>query len=177
MTLATKTNRRGWNFTPEHQRMARSKVRPESNRANGAKGWAASVAKYGVSWASKQLAAYRRANPSSIMISVMDWLTEFCVSYDVEVQIGTPHGAVYADLVVPDFGLIIEVDSTTFHASHHQLHGEDRAAKDAYKDQVFAQRGWLVLRLSEVDIKSGAAKDTIDLALHSKRAMQPRGDA
>lgn len=163
----TKTNRRGWHFTPEHQRAARARVKPESNRANGAKGWAACAARFGSGWAGQKAADWRRANPNRPTRIVMDWLNEFCVSFELEVRITD----VYADIVCKDFGLLIEIDGEYWHSS------EERQARDAFKDQVFARAGWLVLRLAEADIKSGEAKTQLDYALHNSMAIWRNGGA
>lgn len=151
--------RRGSHFTPEFQRAARAKVKRESLQRAGAAGWASCAARYGNAWAGQVAAAWRRDHPSSLERQVSDWLHEFCVAFEREVAVD----GVYADFVVADFGLVVEVDGARWH-------GQERQAQDAFKDDVFAKHGYHVLRLLEADIKSGAAHAQLDQALHGTEA-------
>lgn len=157
---------RGWNFTPEHQRKARAAVRPESNRANGARGFAATAARYGRDFAIRASAQWRRESPNRLEQLVMHWLNEFQVAFEREAQIGR----FYVDFLCRDFHLAIEVDGRTWH-TNHALHGQDRAGRDRRKDDALRAQGYCVLRLSEAAIRDGSAKDALDLALHTPRRL------
>ena len=164
MTTTT-PSRRGWNLRvlnadPERQRQVRAKVRPESNAANGRLGWETTKARHGTRMAAQLAAAWRRKNPNRPTRQVMAWLDEFCVSYELEREIGT----VFADVACPDWHLVIEIDGAAWHGV--TVHGEDRSGRDAFKDDTYRTHGWRILRLSEADINSGAAFDQLDLALH-----------
>jgi very-short-patch-repair endonuclease len=156
---------RGWNLRqlnadPERQRQVRAKVRPESNAANGRRGWEATKAKHGASFAAATAASWRRANPNKPTRQVMAWLDEFCVAFELEREIG----GCYADVACPDWHLVIEIDGARWHGI--TPFGEDRRGRDRYKDDTYRVHGWRILRLTEADIKSRAAFDQLDLALH-----------
>lgn len=161
---SAKPTRRGWNLRilnadPERQRAVRANVRPESLAASGRKGYAATRSRFGSKWAIEVLANHRRAHPSKIVRLVIAWLNEFCVAFDLEHRIGDT----FADICCADFSLIIEVDSNRYH-------GPAQTANDRRKTDLYRSRGYRILRLAEDDIKTGAAKDQLDAALHGQEA-------
>lgn len=158
----------GWNLRilnadPERQRAVRANVSSESLAENGRRGYAATKARFGGKWAIEALARHRRTNPSRIVRAVMAWLDEFCVGYELERRIGDT----FADIACDGFGLIVEVDSDRYHQAAHR-------SNDSYKDDLYRRQGWRVLRLTEGDIKSGAAKHALDHALHNSEAAWRR---
>ena len=99
---------------------------------------------------------------------MMQWLDEFQMAYEREKQIGRMFG----DIVMEDIKLVVECDGRTWH-SNHSLHGEDRVSRDRRKDRMLRRHGYRVVRLSEADIRGGAAKDQLDVAIH--RCVFERG--
>jgi len=154
---------RGWNLRilnadPMHQRAARRAVRPESNSANGRKGFEVTAARYGRDFIAKIAAAWRRTHPTALEQTVDEWLTEFCVSFRRDERVA----GYYCDRIADDFRLVVEIDCL--------LHGEDRPRRDRTKDSALRKAGWRVLRLSEAEIKDATAKELLDRALHSDTA-------
>jgi very-short-patch-repair endonuclease len=88
------------------------------------------------------------------------WLDEFQVRYERDVQIGD----YFADYLLRDLDLIVEVDGRTWH-TNHPLHGQDRVAHDKRKDEALTCKGYTVLRLPEHAIRHGSAKDDLDRAI------------
>lgn len=161
-------SRRGENFRSSIvQKELRARVRHESCVANGKKGWQTTVARYGRLFASQVLARWRREHPTNLERQVISWLDEFQVTYTREVQIGDEGNFAFADFVLSDIGLIIEVDGERWH-TRNNLHGEDRPKRDAQKARLFRRHGYALLRLSERSITTGKAKDRLDLAIHRR---------
>ena len=159
-------SRRGENFRSSTvQKELRGRVSHESCVANGKKGWQATVARYGRLFASQVLAKWRRDHPSQLERTVIAWLDDFQVTYQREVQIGDDRSVAFADFVLVDLDLIIEVDGERWH-TRDPLHGEDRPRRDAQKARLFRRYGYKVLRLSEKAIRSGKAHDMLDVAIH-----------
>lgn len=155
-------------FTAESQAAAGRAGTRAQKQAAGRQGWAATVARYGADWASKQLADWRRANPNEYELKVMGWLDTFQLVYTHETLVGD----VWADFKLADLPAVIEVDGTVWH-TNDALHGQDRVGRDAYKNQVYARHHLAVIRLNTDDIKSGAALAQLDLAL-TALALAPR---
>ena len=148
------------------QKRMRQRVSREACARNGRKGFQATRNRYGLRFVVEQVVSWRRQNPTDIEKTVMGWLDEFQLLYDKDVLIADGDaGGVYADLVLRDTKFIIEVDGACWHRND-ALHGEDREGRDRYKDAVFKSKGYRVLRLKEVDIKSGCAKELLDCAVH-----------
>lgn len=154
---------RGANFRDSaFQREMRSRVSSESCSANGKKGFLATAAKYGRDFAVRMAAAWRRSRkPTNLEAKVEAWLYEFQLRYERDV----PVGGYFADFLLSDLDLIVEVDGHTWH-TNHPLHGEDRMSRDRRKDRFLKRHGYCVLRLSEADIWNGNAKDQLDAAIH-----------
>ena len=158
-------SRRGENFRSSTvQKELRARVSRESCAANGRKGWQATVARHGRLFAGQILAKWRRDHPTKLERAVMAWLDEFQVTYQREVQIGDDESVAFADFVLVDLNLIIEVDGKLWH-SKDPLHGQDRPKRDAQKARLFRRHGFKVLRLSEKAIQSGKAQERIDVAI------------
>src|SRR5438105_5236300 len=68
--------RRAKQFTREYQQWARSHVKRESLQRACRLGFAMLAAKYGLQYATERVARWRRAHPSSLERTVMQWLTE-----------------------------------------------------------------------------------------------------
>ena len=153
---------RGAHFRdPEFQREMRSRVSSESCSANGKKGFLATAAKYGRDFAVRMAAAWRRSrNPTNLEGRVEAWLDEFEVPYERDAQIG----AYFADYLLRDLNLVVEVDGHTWH-TNHPLHGQDREAHDKRKNRVLRRHGYRVLRLDEASIRNGSAKEELDRAI------------
>lgn len=155
-------------LTPEHQAAAgRAGTREQKQRA-GRVGWAVTAARYGADWAAKQAADWRRANPNEYELKVMGWLDQFQLSYTHETLVGD----VWADFKLADLPAVVEVDGTVWH-TNSALHGQDRAGRDVYKNQVYARHHLAVIRLNTDDIKNGAALAQLDRAL-TALALAPR---
>lgn len=161
-------SRRGENFRSSTvQKELRGRVSRESCVANGKKGWQATVARYGRLFAGQVLARWRRDHPTKLERAVITWLDEFQVTYQREVQIGDDESVAFADFVLVDLNLIIEVDGKLWH-SKDPMHGEDRPKRDGEKNRLFRRHGYKVLRLSEKAIQSGKAHAQIDVAIHRR---------
>lgn len=155
-------SRRGAHFRdPELQRELRSRVSSESCSANGKKGFLATAAKYGRDFAVRMAAAWRRSRePTDLESQVEAWLDEFQVRYERD----APVGGYFADYLLRDFSLVVEVDGHVWH-TNHRLHGQDRVSHDKRKDKVLRRQGYTVLRLPESAIRDGSAKDDLDRAI------------
>ena len=154
-------SQRGAHFrSSDLQRELRSRVSSEASSANGKKGWLATAAKYGADFAAQTLARWRREHPSKLERQVSVWLDEFQVTYEREVQIGK-RLILFADFLLADIKLVIEVDG-------QRWHGQDHKARDVRKTRCFQRNGYVVLRLSEKAIQSGAAKEQLDVAIHRR---------
>lgn len=151
MTL--RTNNRGKHFTPEHQRAARSKVKRESLVASGKKGWKATYAK-NPEKAGRILADWRAANPSTPESIVDAWLAELGHVPDKEVPL---HG-LYLDRVIGQ--VAIEVDGAGLHNANAP-DADVRLANDRRKESLCYALGLTLIRLPEVEVKNGSARQTL----------------
>lgn len=153
-------------FTSESQRAAREKVRPESLRANGRKGWLATASKYGADVAAKQLAAWRREHPTKPEQIVIGWLDGLGIAYQREDPITASNGTFYVDFRLAD-GRAIEVDGAIWHRND-PLHGDDREGRDRAKNAALRESGIDTLRLSEADVNKGTARGTLETWIHQE---------
>lgn len=157
----------------ELQRELRSRVSSESCSANGKKGFLATAAKYGRDFAVRMAAAWRRSRePTDLESKVEAWLDEFQVHYERD----APVGGYFADYLLRDFNLIVEVDGYVWH-TNHCLHGQDRVSHDRRKDKALTRCGYNVLRLPEHAIRNGSAEDDLDRAITRQLLRHvPAGD-
>lgn len=154
-------------FTPKYQRDARANVSSQSCARNGAKGYAALVAAGKGDLASKIAADYRFNNPSDLEQIVMGWLEELVVGFDRssraqrEVQVGS----FWVDFLFKSI-YVVEVYGDAWHVNgHFQIDGVavkgDVEAKDRAKREYLEAHGYDVTVLTEADINSGAAYQTV----------------
>jgi len=89
------------------------------------------------------------------------WLT-----HSVEVELVT--GKIFADIVLRLNGrrIVIECDGETWH-TNDPVHGEDRVAKDRWRDAQIRALGCELVHLPERDIVSGAFKATLAQVLEA----------
>lgn len=141
-------------FTSDYQRRARACVRPESNRANGRKGYAATEAKH-PGLAAAKLAEWRQNNPSTPESVVDTWLSEMNLTAAREV----PLGGLFLDRVV---GLTaIEIDGDGLHGDRAP-DAEARARNDARKEALAWALGYTFIRLPEAAVRDGSARQTLE---------------
>ena len=141
--------------------------------ANGKKGFLATAAKYGRDFAVRMAAAWRRSRqPTDLESQVEAWLDEFQMHHERD----APVGGYFADFLLCDLDLIVEVDGHVWH-TNHQLHGQDRVTHDKRKDKALRRQGYTVLRLPESAIRNGSAKDALDRAITQQLFRHvPAGD-
>lgn len=143
-------------FTREHQQRARACVRPESNRANGRKGFDATEARHPGLGAAK-LAAWRAANPSTPEQIVDTWLAEMGVTAEREV----PFDGLFLDRVIGE--IAVEIDGGGLHGQRAP-EAETRARNDARKDALAYALGYKLIRLPEAAIRDGSARAALEAA-------------
>lgn len=88
---------------------------------------------------------YRNKIPTDIEKIVMSWLDDFGFSYEHNYQIGH----YFVDLYVIARNIIFECDGEYWHSV------PGRAAADKRIDSFLRNRGYCVIRLSELEIRSG----------------------
>lgn len=149
-------------FTAESQSLARASVKVESLSAAGRKGAAAFAAKFespaaaweylGKTWA----AAKRQKGPNSLERPVGRELDRLAVHHYFELIVE----GVRVDYVAPSYKVCIFCDGDAYHKPQ-QWHKRDCVARDAFVNHTLAAAGWVVVRLSEDAILSGAFKATL----------------
>ncbi len=165
MPLTIEDRRRGGQarakqFSPEHQRAARANVKRESLVANGKKGNAACIERYGPAVHSRRFAHWRKTAPTSLIKTVTAWLDNGWLTFTTEVEL-VP-GQVYADIVphLHPRRIVIECDGQHWHENNDHVN-EDRESRDRQRDELIRALGYELIHLPEVDIRSGAAKSTL----------------
>lgn len=119
-------------------------------KAIAAKGYAATVAKYGEKFAVMHQRDYRLAHPSNLERMVAGWLDEWRVSYQREVVFEIGSVCFLIDFVI-DGRIAIEVQGEWAHSWHQQ--------RDERKlDHLINDSDYTPLVLAEVDIQNGSAK-------------------
>ncbi len=150
-------------FTPEYQRMARAYVSHEANVANGRKGGIAYVRKHGKRRLVEQARQYRLAHPSDLEQIVERTLIAIGASdYEREAYI-FPRSRCHhntGDFVFRKRRRIVYADGAAWH-NGKDLHPSlancaDRAMRDEKLDNYLRDRGWMVLRLPEQEIRDHA---------------------
>lgn len=147
--------KRAQQFTSESQRAARAHVSRETLQANGRKGYAANVRKYGAQFAADKFAVYRKNNPSDLEKIMIGWLDDLGVRYTREYAIN----GCYFDFHLPDFTTLIEVDGDAFHGT--TVHGENRVSRDTWKTHTALWHGYGLLRLKESELADGTALNAL----------------
>jgi len=162
MPLTAEARRRGGlkraqQFTRESQQYARSKVRAESNQANGRKGGQAILERRGHEYLGQLSARYRRKHPSKPEGILMSWLIEWKEPFAREVQVAP---GVFADFLLP-LDVIIEVDDERWH-TNDPLHGDDREGRDAERERLMRARGYThIIHLKAENILNRSAKEAL----------------
>jgi very-short-patch-repair endonuclease len=139
-------------FTPESQRQARAHVSLESCARNGAKGYAAAVARHGKEFASEKARAWRLEHPSKPEQEVMRIL-RLLGAPEPEREFRVPHlefQPCWVDFAWPETKRVIEVYGR-FHRDH-----EERMERDARKCVALAKAGWNVLILQDRELNAAA---------------------
>ncbi len=147
-------------FTPDYQSAAQASRTPESLAASGRAGAQALVDRYGPAVHARRAAKWRKTRPTALMQTVCGWLDAAWVTYQIEVEL-VP-GKAYGDIVLRAADgrqLDVECDGQYF----HELPG--CAEHDRQRDDLVTASGYQVLRLSEADIESGAAKEVLSKVL------------
>lgn len=136
-------------FTRESQQAARAKVRTESLRASGRKGWQATYAA-NPELAGKIAADWRINNPSRPEQTVAAWLAELGIAAEREVSL---HG-LYLDFAAGD--MAIEVDG---HGIHSRMPNADqRQANDERKEMLCYALGYRLIRIPECAVRDGSGR-------------------
>lgn len=146
---------RAQSFSIEFQRNARAHVSHESNVANGRKGAAVTLQKYGRAALVEKVRRYRLAHPSNLERIVADALTLIgATGYEREAYLLPDTDAcLTGDFVFFPERKVIYADGRTWHTNGHPLHGEARADRDAHNDALLQSEGWQVLRLTQAEIE------------------------
>lgn len=153
-------------FTTEYQRAVASLKSSEDLARAGRAGWKANVAKYGVEHAARQVAKHRLKNPSRLERAVAEFLDASGVGFEREAEVQLAAGIFFVDFRLAD-GRLIEVDGAPWHASD-SFHGEDRARRDRMRAAALVEAGFVVLRISEAEVNSGAAWLKIEKFIEDK---------
>lgn len=145
------------------QRLMRARVKRESLVASGKKGYAAAVAKHGLAKVTEKLVEWRKANASGIEQIVETWLKDLGVD-KYEREHATADELFYLDFYFEVEGQLcaVECDGTGFHKRTEWLgEGDGRAERDERKARYCSEHHIALLRLSEQDIRSGAALEQL----------------
>lgn len=110
-------------------------------------------------------AKYRQEHPSSLEKVARNWFEELGESGNIVLDAKIP-GAGYVDILHKPTNTAFEVDGAIWH-TNHKLHGEDRVARDAIKEQKLAEAGYRVVRLGEQEMLDGSARQKIVDALYA----------
>lgn len=149
-------------FTSQYQKDTRAQVSSQSCARNGAKGYAALVAAGKSDLASRIAADYRFHNPTNLERIVAGWLEELVEGFDLsdraqrEVQIGK----YYVDFLLKS-RYVVEVNGDAWHVNGHFEVKGDVESKDQTKLGYLEAQGHHVTVLSQTDILSGAAYQTV----------------
>jgi hypothetical protein len=117
-------------FTPEFQRWARSHVSSESCAKNGAKGFRATLEKYGQDPAFNGVRRYRLEKPSGNELLMIGVLSRLGIAYEREYRLGDSLYTV--DFYLTNTNQAIEVNSRI----HTQLDVEKRKRQAARKRKL-----------------------------------------
>jgi very-short-patch-repair endonuclease len=142
-------------FTPEYQRATRAAAPYEVNAARGRKTWLRLVERHGVEGAMQRLVKRRLANPSSLERVIIAFLDEREITYQREAYIAGQ----WVDFLIGD--LVVQVDSGRWHTIHFMT-GADQAGRDVIQDMCLTAQGYRILRITDVQIKSGAYRAILD---------------
>jgi very-short-patch-repair endonuclease len=138
-------------FTSDTQKAARACVKKSSLRANGRKGWAASMLKVDAPTLIEKIALRGRQRPTDLERIVQSWLDAAGLSYARQVV---------EDRWIIDFVVgrtAIECDGHVWHTDG-DWQGYGRTERNMRKDAYLKALGYRVVRLSEKQIKNGRAR-------------------
>lgn len=141
-------------FDSAYQKAARAKVRPESNSANGRKGFEALKAKR-PGLAARILADWRAANPSGPEQTVDAWLAELGIEAERELSLF----GLFIDRAAGN--IAIEVDGGRYHGPDAPEAGT-RAANDRRKEDLAWALGFTLIRIPECDIRNGSGRAILE---------------
>jgi very-short-patch-repair endonuclease len=122
-------------FTPEFQRRARAHVSSESCAKNGAKGFSATVKKYGPDVAFNNARQWRLDHPSSNELLMIGILSALKITFEREWRIADTLYAV--DFYLSETRQVIEVHSRI----HEKFDAEKRRRQDACKRELLKKSG------------------------------------
>jgi len=132
---ARETRKAPPHFTPEFQRWARSHVSSKACSINGAKGFSATVKKYGPEVAFNGARQWRLDHPSSNELLMIGILSALKIDFEREWRIADTLYAV--DFYLPETRQAIEVHSRI----HEQLDAEKRRGQEACKRKLLKKSG------------------------------------
>jgi very-short-patch-repair endonuclease len=99
---------------------------------------------------------------TQIEAEVLMALNDFDMPYLLHKRLELPEKDITVDIIIPAIGLVIECDGQWYHSS------AENQAIDNSRDILLQQNGYLILRLSESQIKDGTFIDSLQRALHRK---------
>lgn len=138
-------------FTSEYQQQTRSQLPREVCVQAGKIAYQKLVEKYGAEYAQDKAAEWRLANPSSLEVIVMGWLTG--IEHKREEKITLSCGKTYyVDFLIGK--IVIEVNGAWVHSL--------RVETDNRKYEALAKAGYTVIVLPESDVRSGKAQEIIE---------------
>jgi len=149
-------------FTPEHQRMARSKVSSASCARNGSKGARATIAKHGFARFFEHWRKWKLEHPSQPERAIIGILERLAVPYEREWRLEPSY--LTLDFYCAQLGKGLE-----FHGRiHGQLKQQQREANDAKKRALLSKLGIETLWIEHTEMK-----DVKALAEKIERFLSP----